>query len=104
MKSDKTSLPQYKDTDLLTKMECCQVFCHEFRIGKNTYYNSYRPFIKFHYYGKRMHSDGNLKPAIPRIPYKIVIAIINKIRKTTSLSDPSHDEVLEFIHDEFKGK
>ncbi|MEX0719944.1 MAG: hypothetical protein WD059_04690 [Balneolaceae bacterium] len=90
MESSNSIPQQYKDEDLLTKMECCRVFCQELRIGKDTYYKNYHKMIKFKSYG-----NNN---TVNRIPYKYVMHFINTIRGTASPEDPAASDILNFIN------
>lgn len=85
--SDK--LNEYQDDDLLTKTECRELFCKEFRIGKTSYYKNYHQFFRFKSYG--------VNGAIQRIPYRIVRHVIDTILEK-DLAEKEIDDIADFIN------
>jgi hypothetical protein len=37
--------PVYADDELLTKMECCNLFCRKLKISRYVYYKRYHKYI-----------------------------------------------------------
>lgn len=83
---------KYNPDDLLTKMECCQLFCEKLRISQATYYRCYYPGIKFKSYDA---VSGGLE----RIPFDVATAIIRLVKKGTAgltENDPPLEVIAEF--------
>lgn len=85
---------KYAPDELLTKMECCHLFCDKLKIGINSYYNYYYKHIKFKYYGKIINDDGEVEKRLPRIPYKIAMGLINLLQDR---HDPKRDPKVETL-------
>jgi hypothetical protein len=88
MTSDKV----YNSDELLTKMECCNLFCKKLKISQGSYYKFYRKFIKFHYAADLRNEFGGIHQRIPRIPRRVVIGLIHWL---TGQYDKQHDPPME---------
>lgn len=91
------SIQELKPGNLLTKMECCALFCEKMRISRDTYYNKVRPKLKFKNVMKDFTSYGEKPVGIERIPYNIVIGIINKVMDNKQPNDPSDYQLNNYI-------
>lgn len=80
---------EYKPGDPLTKMEVCHLFCRELRISQTTYFDHYRPLIKFRSY-------GSYDKKVMRMPYNVAMGLINQIRETPQPSDPPAERLQQF--------
>jgi hypothetical protein len=94
MAEDKST---YHQDQLLTKMECLHLFCEKLKIGKDSYYKYYRPFIKFKCIAQRVNKNGELVESIPRIPYNVAIGLINLLRGTPHPEDPPPERLKQFM-------
>lgn len=93
-------MDEFEPGDLLTKMECCTLFCEKLRIGTNSYYKYYRPYIKFKNYGLEKDDEGNIRKRLPRIPYEIALGLINLMKEDRQPEDPSMQELKKFMKNE----
>lgn len=92
--SNQRSSTQYQPGDLLTKMECCSLFCDELRISRDSYYKYYRSWIKFKSYAQNIGPEGKVEQKLQRIPYEVAQGLINRLCERPGPGDPP-DEVLE---------
>lgn len=84
-----------KPGDLLTKMECCALFCEKLRISRDSYYKYVRPKIKFKNVMDDLVSYSDKPAEIERIPYTIAIGIINKLMNNKQPDDPSYSDYMK---------
>lgn len=91
------SVDQLKRGDLLTKMECCALFCDKLRISRDSYYNYIRPKLTFKNVMEDLTGYGEKSPGIERIPYTIAIGIIHKMMNNKQPDDPPGYELNEYI-------
>jgi hypothetical protein len=87
-----------KKGDLLTKMECCDLFCEKLRISRATYYREIYPNIKFKNITKEFKTWG-VEPStnFERIPYDVVIGIINRLSGNSQTGDPDYPTLTEYM-------
>lgn len=88
---------QFKPGDLLTKGECQQLFEDKLGIKRTSYYQNYRPHIKFKFYGQIEADNGEIKKRIPRIPYEIAQGLINILMERPQPDDPPMEELQKFM-------
>lgn len=97
MKKTRT-VEELEPGDLLTKMECCAMFCRHMHFSQTIYYRSFRPYIKFKNYGPSHDKNDNPMPPIERIPFEVVIGLLNRVRETPDPSDPPSEILDDFIY------
>lgn len=91
------TVDELKPGDLLTKMECCALFCEKLRISRDSYYKYVRPKIKFKNVMEDLTSYGKKSPGIERIPYTIAVGIINKLMNNKQPDDPPNYDLKEYM-------
>jgi hypothetical protein len=89
-RQEKTENYPYKPDDLITKVECMQLFCTEFRYSKSLYYKHHRKIIKF-------RPVGSFKGELERIPFKYAMGIINKIKGIKNPDIPYPEDLDDWI-------
>jgi hypothetical protein len=83
---------------LLTKMECCYLFCERLGISRQSYYDYHRDYIKFKPFGKKRGPDGNPVGRLYRIPYGIAVGIINVLTDCyDEENDPPMTKIREYM-------
>ncbi len=66
---------QYDTDELLTKMECCNLFCEKLKMSHWSYYKYYHIYIKFHYMKNLRDRAGRIHRRQPRIPREIALGL-----------------------------
>lgn len=91
--------PATSSDELLTKMECCELFCRQLKISKNTFYRYYRDHIKFRPTAFDRDVNGSIKGRLPRIPRRIALGLIHLLGNSHRIDeDPPVSELREFIN------
>ena len=78
--------------EMLTPMECLELFCRKFKYGKDSYYKYHRDYIKFRPTGYEESENGQIVEKNPRIPYRIALGMIHWVQGSY---DPERDPAME---------
>ena len=93
---NKTS-SQHKPGDMLTKMEVCHLFCERLHISQSTYYNKIYPWLKFKPIGELMPGRFGHAKGAERMPYKVVIGLLNQMTNNRHPDDLSEYDLQKYV-------
>jgi hypothetical protein len=84
--------------EMLTPMECLELFCRKFKYGKDSYYKYHRDYIKFRPTGYEESENGQIVEKNPRIPYRIALGMINWLQGTYNQDrDPAMQIIMNYM-------